>query len=71
VRHLISLIEELNRRGEKEDNNCQSIWDKSEVLWRTCLGTDWELESNIVRTHLEPERKMKSEVLLGAFWGNN
>ncbi len=57
MRHLISLIGELHRRGEKEDNNCQSIWDKGEVLWRTCLGTclgtDWELESNIVRTHLE------------------
>jgi hypothetical protein len=43
----------INRRGENEDNNCQSIWDKSEVIWRTCLGTDWNLESNIVRTHLE------------------
>jgi hypothetical protein len=29
--------------GEKEDNICQSTWDKSEVLWRTCLGTHWEL----------------------------
>jgi hypothetical protein len=24
------------------------IWDKIEVLWRTCWGTYWELEGNIV-----------------------
>jgi hypothetical protein len=27
--------------GEKEDNICQSIWYKSEVLWKTCWGTHW------------------------------
>jgi hypothetical protein len=32
--------------GEKEDNICQRIWDKSEVLGRTCLGTHWELEEH-------------------------
>jgi hypothetical protein len=25
--------------GEKEDNICESTWDKSEVLWRTYWGT--------------------------------
>ncbi len=30
-------------QSEKEDNICQSIWDKSEVLWKTCWGTQWEL----------------------------
>jgi hypothetical protein len=51
----------------------QSIWDKSEVLWRTCLGTHWELgeriknlmgthwelEGNIVWTHWEPGKNEK------------
>jgi hypothetical protein len=27
----------------KEDNICKSILDKSEVLWRTCWVTQWEL----------------------------
>jgi len=30
-----------------EDNICQSIWDKSEVLWRTCGKTHWELGEHI------------------------
>jgi hypothetical protein len=46
--------------GWKEDNICQSIWDKSEVLWRTCWGTHWELiKGNIVRTHWEPGENEK------------
>jgi hypothetical protein len=39
--------------GEKEDNICQTIWDKSEVLWRTCWGTHWEFKGNIMRTRWE------------------
>jgi hypothetical protein len=31
----------------KKDNICQSIWDKNEVLWRTCWGTHKELEEQI------------------------
>jgi hypothetical protein len=27
----------------KVDNICQSIWDKIEMLWRTCWRTHWEL----------------------------
>jgi hypothetical protein len=34
-------------KGWKEDNICQSIWDKSEVLWRTCWGTYWEPVGNL------------------------
>jgi hypothetical protein len=34
----------------KEDNTCQSIWDKSEVLWRTCWGTYWEPVGNLNAT---------------------
>jgi hypothetical protein len=51
----------------------QSIWDKSEVLSRTCwgthwelgehienlMGTHWELERNIVRTYWEPGKNEK------------
>ncbi len=29
------------------------------VLWRTCLGTHWELEWNIVGTHWEPGKNEK------------
>jgi hypothetical protein len=46
--------------GEKEDNICQSMWDKSGVLWRTWwgtqwepIGTQWEHIGNIKRTHWE------------------
>jgi hypothetical protein len=64
----------------KEDNICQSIGGKSEVLWRTCWGihwefgehienltrTHWELEGNIVGTHWEPGKKGKHlECMLG------
>jgi hypothetical protein len=45
--------------GEKEDNICQNIWDKSEVLWRTCWGTHWELGEyieNLMRTPWELKR---------------
>jgi hypothetical protein len=64
----------------KDDNICQSIGDKSAVLWRTCWGTHWELgehienltkthcelEGNIVRTHWEPGKKGKHlECMLG------
>jgi len=52
---------------KKEDNICQSIWDKSEVLWRTCWGTHWELvehienlmgtlKQNIMGTRWEPRK---------------
>jgi len=34
----------------KEDNICQSIWDKSEVLQRTCWGTHWEPDQNPLGT---------------------
>jgi hypothetical protein len=58
----------------KEDNICQSIWDKSGVLWRTCwgthcelgehtenlMGTHWELKWNMVGTHWEPGKNEKS-----------
>jgi hypothetical protein len=51
----------------KEDNICPSIWDKSEVLWRTCWGTywelmriHWELEGKIVRTNWEPGNNEKN-----------
>jgi hypothetical protein len=40
----------------KEDNICQSIWHKVEVLWRTCWGLDWELGEHIgkrMRTYWE------------------
>jgi hypothetical protein len=47
----------------KENNFCQNVWDKSEVLWRTCWGhignlgnlmrIHWELKGNIVGTHWE------------------
>jgi hypothetical protein len=37
----------------KEDNNCQNIWDKSEVLWRTSR----EHIGNLMRTHWELEWK--------------
>jgi hypothetical protein len=50
----------------KEDNNCQSIWDKSEVLWRTSwehvknmMGNYWELKGNMVVTYWEPEKNEK------------
>jgi hypothetical protein len=63
--------------SEKEDNICQSIWHKSEVLWRTCwgthwelgehigdlMGTHWELKGNIVRTHWEPGKYEKKKIL--------
>ncbi len=59
--------------GEKENTICQSIWDKSEVLRRTCwgthwelgehignlMGTNWELKGNIVRTHWQPGKYEK------------
>jgi hypothetical protein len=38
----------------KEDNICQSIWDESEVLRRTCWGMHWELGE-----HIENQGKMK------------
>jgi len=34
----------------KDDNICQSIWDKSEVLWRTF----WEPIGNLKGTYWEP-----------------
>jgi hypothetical protein len=50
------------------------MWDKSEVLWRTCWGTHWELgedigslmgthwepEGNIIKTHWELGRNVKN-----------
>ncbi len=50
----------------KEDNICQSIWDKSEVLWRTCSGTHWELGEhieNLMRTHWELKRNIDENTL--------
>jgi hypothetical protein len=41
------------------DEMSQSIWDKSEALWRTCWGTHWELKRNIVGTHCEPGKMGK------------
>jgi hypothetical protein len=43
--------------GEKRTTFAQNIWDKSGVLWRTCWGTHWELEWNIVRTTLGTREK--------------
>ncbi len=43
----------------KEDNICQSIWDKSEVLWRTCWGTHWEPGKNEKKKILPPKNKIK------------
>ncbi len=37
----------------KEDNICQNIWDKSDVLWKTRWGTHWELGGNLMGTHWE------------------
>jgi hypothetical protein len=34
----------------KENNICQTIWDKSEVLWRTCWQTYWEPIGNSLGT---------------------
>jgi hypothetical protein len=34
----------------KEGNICQNIWDKSEVIWRTCWGTYWESHENLKGT---------------------
>jgi hypothetical protein len=46
---------------ERRTTFAKSIWDESEVLWRTCWehignlkGTHWELKGNIVGTHWEP-----------------
>jgi hypothetical protein len=58
----------------KEDNICQSIWDKSGVIRRTCwgthwelgeyienlMGTHWELRGNMVGTHWEPGKNEKN-----------
>jgi hypothetical protein len=52
--------------GEKEDNICQSMWDKSEVLWRICWGTHWEPKGNTLGTHWEPG-KMEKKILLWEF----
>ncbi len=53
----------------KEDYMCQSIWDKNEVLWRTCwgtywehVGTHWEFKGNIVGTHWEPRKNEKNSL---------
>jgi len=43
-----SHLANLNRW--KEDNIWQSIWDQSEVLWKTCWGTHWELGGPYLRT---------------------
>jgi hypothetical protein len=34
---------------------------ESEVLWRTCWGTHWELEQYIVATHWEPGKNEKND----------
>jgi len=39
--------------GEKENNICQSIWGKSEVLWRTYWGIYWEPDGNLLQTQKE------------------
>jgi len=36
------------------------MWDKNEVVWRTCWGTHWELEGNIVQTHWEAGKYEKN-----------
>jgi hypothetical protein len=47
--------------GERRTTFAKSIWDESEVLWRTCWGhignlkgTHWEIKGNILGTHWEP-----------------
>jgi len=66
----------------KKHNICQSIWHKSEELWRTCWGTHWELEEhienlmrthwklkeNIVGTHWEPGRNFSCQRVHHHFW---
>ncbi len=42
-----------------EDNICQSIWDKSEVLWRTCWGTYLEPWQNEKKSFPFPQLKTK------------
>jgi hypothetical protein len=43
--------------------------DKSEVLWRTCWGTHWELgEPGERRTTFAKAYEIKNEVLLGTLW---
>jgi len=57
--------------GGKEDNICQSIWDKSEVLWRTCWGTYWELGEhieNLMRTPWELKRNTVGRLARFSFW---
>ncbi len=46
-----SHVAQLNRR--KDNNICQSIWDKSEVLWKTCWGTHQEPDGNPLGTWRE------------------
>ncbi len=43
----------------KEDNICQSIWDKSEVLWRKYWEHDGKPQGNIVGIHCEPGKNEK------------
>ncbi len=35
---------------ERRPAFAKSIWDKSEVLWRTCWGTDWKPDGNPLGT---------------------
>jgi hypothetical protein len=47
----------------KEDNFCQNIWDKSEVLSRTCWRTHWDLGEhieNLMWTHWELEKHIEN-----------
>jgi hypothetical protein len=44
----------------KEEKICQKhIYNKSEVVWRTCWGNIWELKGNIVRTRWKPRKNEK------------
>jgi len=57
--------------GERRTTVAKSLWDKSEVLCRTCLVTHWELGEHIwnlmgthwelKREHIRDERKMEKK----------
>ncbi len=46
----------------KEDNICQSIWYKSEVLWKPCWGTHWEPRKSEKKSFPHPFSKANLEL---------
>jgi hypothetical protein len=50
-----------NYIGERRTTFAKSIWDKNDMLWRTCWGTHWELGEhieNLMGTHWELKRNI-------------